>query len=102
MSNCWLSWALVIWLESLRCWTGVRRSATVSALKEAQLAFVDKAAFERFADEKPAVYRHMLSIVGKRLRHANDVLAASFISTLAGPSGADIVAAGGNFRQTAR
>ena len=63
---------------------GRPRSATVSALKEAQLAFVDKAAFERFADEKPAVYRHMLSIVGKRLRHANDVLAARSFLPLPG------------------
>lgn len=63
---------------------GRPRSATVSALKEAQLAFVDKAAFARFADENPAVYRHMLSIVGKRLRHANDVLAARSFLPLPG------------------
>ncbi|MDN3718303.1 Crp/Fnr family transcriptional regulator [Roseibium salinum] len=63
---------------------GRPRSATVIALKEAQLAFIDKAAFQRFADEKPAVYRHMLSIVGKRLRHANDVLAARSFLPLPG------------------
>lgn len=63
---------------------GRPRSATVSALKDAQLAFIDKAAFERFADENPAVYRHMLSIVGKRLRHANDVLAARSFLPLPG------------------
>ncbi|CAN0604844.1 unnamed protein product, partial [Ectocarpus sp. 12 AP-2014] len=57
---------------------------TVSALKAAQLAFIDKAAFERFADENPAVYRHMLSIVGKRLRQANDVLAARSFLPLPG------------------
>ncbi|MTI43364.1 CRP-like cAMP-binding protein [Roseibium hamelinense] len=63
---------------------GRPRSATVSALKEAQLAFVDKSAFERFADQNPAVYRHMLCIVGKRLRHANDVLAARSFLPLPG------------------
>lgn len=63
---------------------GRPRSATVSALKDAQLAFIDKAAFERFADENPAVYRHMLAIVGKRLRHANDVLAARSFLPLPG------------------
>lgn len=63
---------------------GRPRSATVSALKEASLAFIEKAAFERFADDNPAVYRHMLSIVGKRLRHANDVLAARSFLPLPG------------------
>jgi len=63
---------------------GRPRSATVSALKAAELAFIDKAAFERFADANPAVYRHMLSIVGKRLRQANDVLAARSFLPLPG------------------
>lgn len=63
---------------------GRPRSATVSALKAAELAFIEKAAFERFADANPAVYRHMLSIVGKRLRQANDVLAARSFLPLPG------------------
>ncbi|WP_417666595.1 Crp/Fnr family transcriptional regulator [Roseibium sp.] len=63
---------------------GRPRSATVSALKAAELAFIEKACFERFADENPAVYRHMLSIVGKRLRQANDVLAARSFLPLPG------------------
>lgn len=63
---------------------GRPRSATVTVLKQTQLAFIDKAAFERFADENPAVYRHMLSIVGQRLRQANDVLAARSFLPLPG------------------
>ncbi|MXN66172.1 cyclic nucleotide-binding domain-containing protein [Stappia sp. GBMRC 2046] len=63
---------------------GRARSATVSALKPSRLAFIEKHAFERFADENPAVYRHMLSIVGKRLRQANDVLAARSFLPLPG------------------
>lgn len=63
---------------------GRPRSATVTALKAAQLSFIDKAGFERFADENPAVYRHMLSIVGQRLRHSNDVLAARSFLPLPG------------------
>ncbi|MTI00638.1 Crp/Fnr family transcriptional regulator [Roseibium sp. RKSG952] len=63
---------------------GRPRSATVIALKEARLAFVDKSAFERFADQNPAVYRHMLYIVGKRLRQSNDVLAARSFLPLPG------------------
>ncbi|KZL05495.1 cAMP-activated global transcriptional regulator CRP [Pseudovibrio axinellae] len=55
---------------------GSERSATVTALKPCQLAFISKAAFYRYADENPAVYRHMLQIMAKRLRRSNDALAA--------------------------
>ncbi|SFT94010.1 cAMP-binding domain of CRP or a regulatory subunit of cAMP-dependent protein kinases [Pseudovibrio denitrificans] len=55
---------------------GSERSATVTALKPSQLAFISKAAFYRYADENPAVYRHMLQIVATRLRRSNDALAA--------------------------
>ncbi len=68
----------------LALFDGRNRSATVTALKQTKLAFVDKGAFERFADRNPSVYRHMLSIVGKRLRHANDVLAARSFLPLPG------------------
>ncbi|MEH0071539.1 Crp/Fnr family transcriptional regulator [Pannonibacter sp. Pt2-lr] len=63
---------------------GRPRSATVTALKAARLAFIDKSAFERFADENPQLYRHMLAIVGKRLRQSNDVLAARSFLPLPG------------------
>lgn len=63
---------------------GRPRSATLTALKPSRLAFIEKHAFQRFADENPAVYRHMLSIVGKRLRQANDVLAARTFLPLPG------------------
>ncbi|MFD1695332.1 Crp/Fnr family transcriptional regulator [Roseibium aestuarii] len=63
---------------------GRPRSATVTALKATQLAFIEKQAFERFSDANPAVYRHMLSIVGQRLRQANDVLAARSFLPLPG------------------
>ncbi|ADZ71882.1 Crp/Fnr family transcriptional regulator [Polymorphum gilvum] len=63
---------------------GRPRSATVTALKASRLAFIDKSAFERFADENPGLYRHMLSIVGKRLRQSNDILAARSFLPLPG------------------
>ncbi|WP_186387015.1 MULTISPECIES: Crp/Fnr family transcriptional regulator [unclassified Stappia] len=63
---------------------GRARSATVTALKPTRLAFIEKHAFERFADENPALYRHMLYIVGQRLRQANDVLAARSFLPLPG------------------
>lgn len=63
---------------------GRPRSATVTALKPARLAFFDKRAFDRFAEENPELYRHMLRIVGGRLRQANDVLAARSFLPLPG------------------
>ena len=63
---------------------GRPRSASVNALKPTQLAFIDKASFDRFAEENPALYRHMLAIVAGRLRLANDVLAARSFLPLSG------------------
>lgn len=60
----------------LAIFDGRPRSATVTALKESKLAFIDRHSLERVAEEQPAIYRHMLKIVGGRLRHANDVFAA--------------------------
>lgn len=63
---------------------GRPRSATVTALKPSNLAFIERTAFERFATENPAVYQHMLCVVGTRLRLANDVLAARSFLPLPG------------------
>lgn len=68
----------------LSIFDGRTRSATVCALKQTRLAFIEKSAFQRFADDNPAVYRHMLEIVGKRLRHSNDTLAARSFLPLPG------------------
>ena len=63
---------------------GEPRSATVQAIKATKVARIDKADFDRFADQNPAVYRHMLALVSKRLRQANDVLAARSFLPLPG------------------
>ena len=63
---------------------GEARSASVVAAKASRVAFFDKAAVYRFADDHPAVYRHMLTIVGKRLRASNATLAARSLLPLAG------------------
>ncbi|MTI18590.1 Crp/Fnr family transcriptional regulator [Rhodobacteraceae bacterium RKSG542] len=55
---------------------GNPRSATVTALKPTQLAFIPKNAFYSFADNHPSLYQHMLNIVSGRLRNSNDALAA--------------------------
>lgn len=68
----------------LALFDGRPRSATVVAARPTRLAFVERAAFERYADDNPALYRHMLKIVGGRLRHANDVVAARAFLPLPG------------------
>jgi len=68
----------------LSLFDGEPRSATVIATKASRVAFFEKAAVFRFADDNPAVYRHMLRIVGKRLRASNATLAARSLLPLAG------------------
>ncbi|WP_018700756.1 Crp/Fnr family transcriptional regulator [Amorphus coralli] len=68
----------------LSIFDGRPRSASVVAAKPSRLAFVEKSAFERYADDNPAVYRHMLTIVGQRLRQSNDALAARSFLPLPG------------------
>lgn len=63
---------------------GEPRSASVVASKASRVAFFDKAAVYRFADDHPAVYRHMLLIVGRRLRASNASLTARSLLPLAG------------------
>ena len=63
---------------------GQPRSATVQAIKKTRVARIDKADFDRFADRNPAVYRHMLALVSRRLRQANNVLAARAFLPLPG------------------
>lgn len=63
---------------------GEPRSATVQTIKKSRIARIDKREFDRFAQANPAVYRHMLSLISKRLRQANDVLAARSFLPLPG------------------
>ncbi|MEM8853368.1 MAG: Crp/Fnr family transcriptional regulator, partial [Pseudomonadota bacterium] len=68
----------------LSLFDGRPRSATVLAAKASRVAFFDKSAVFRFCDDNPAVYRHMLGIVGRRLRASNESLAARSLLPLSG------------------
>lgn len=68
----------------LALFDGEPRSATVIAAKPSRVAFFEKSAVFRFADDNPAVYRHMLCIVGRRLRASNASLAARSLLPLNG------------------
>jgi CRP/FNR family cyclic AMP-dependent transcriptional regulator len=60
---------------------GSPRSASVSALRDSKLYFVSRADFEAFGRASPEVYRHVVTVLARRLRDTNDALAAtSFLS----------------------
>jgi CRP-like cAMP-binding protein len=57
------------------------RSASVTALRDSTLCFVSRADFEAFGRSRPDVYRHVMTVLVRRLRDTNDALAAtSFLS----------------------
>lgn len=60
------------------------RSASVSALSFSRLAFISQKEFQSFADQNPAVYRHMLRILSARLRTTNETLIARSFLPLSG------------------
>ncbi len=60
------------------------RSATIVALRTSSLLHWSKSAFFRFADENGGLYQHLLGVMAKRLREANDALAARDFLPLAG------------------
>ena len=60
---------------------GAPRSASVCALRESKLSFVSRAAFEAFCQSNPELYRHVMTLLARRLRDTNSALAAtSFLS----------------------
>jgi CRP-like cAMP-binding protein len=57
------------------------RSASVTAARDSELSFISRAAFEAIARDNPDVYRHIVSLLVRRLRDTNAVVAAmSFLS----------------------
>jgi CRP/FNR family transcriptional regulator, cyclic AMP receptor protein len=60
---------------------GAPRSAAVTAIREARLSFLPRAAFETFAAVHPEIYRHICVLLARQLRNNNDALVAtSFLS----------------------
>jgi CRP-like cAMP-binding protein len=60
---------------------GAPRSTSVTALGHSKLRFVSRSAFEAFGRAKPDFYRHLTTLLARRLRDTNDALAAmSFLS----------------------
>jgi CRP/FNR family transcriptional regulator, cyclic AMP receptor protein len=60
---------------------GVPRSASITALRDSTLSFVSRAAFQAFGESRPELYRYLTTLLARRLRFTNDIVAAtSFLS----------------------
>jgi CRP/FNR family transcriptional regulator, cyclic AMP receptor protein len=56
---------------------GAPRSASVTALRDSKLSFVDRAGFEAFGRSTPELYRHITTLLAQRLRDTNEALVAT-------------------------
>jgi CRP/FNR family cyclic AMP-dependent transcriptional regulator len=63
---------------------GAPRSTSVGAVRESALRFVSRDHFYAFVDRNPEAYRHIMSVLAKRLRDTNSVVVAASFLTLKG------------------
>ncbi len=63
---------------------GLPRSASVAAVRDAELTFVSRATFQGFAEDNPQVYMHLVTLLAARLRDTDAVLAAGSFLPLKG------------------
>jgi CRP-like cAMP-binding protein len=63
---------------------GLPRSASVAAVRDSELTFVGRAAFQAFAGDHPEVYRHLVTLLAARLRDTDAVVAAGSFLPLKG------------------
>jgi CRP-like cAMP-binding protein len=56
---------------------GGPRSASVTALRDSKLSFVGRAAFEAFGQARPDLYRHVATLLARRLRDTDEALVAT-------------------------
>ncbi len=63
---------------------GLPRSASVAAVRESELSFVSRAAFQAFADKHPQIYKHLVTLLTARLRDTDAVVAAGSFLPLKG------------------
>jgi CRP/FNR family transcriptional regulator, cyclic AMP receptor protein len=63
---------------------GLPRSATVVAVRDAQLSFLSRAAFDEFAKNHSEVYKYLVTLLATRLRETDAALAAGSFLPLRG------------------
>src|SRR5262245_29841912 len=56
---------------------GGPRSASITALRDSKLSFVGRTAFEAFGQSRPDLYRHVATLLARRLRDTDDALVAT-------------------------
>ncbi len=56
---------------------GAPRSASVTALRDSNLSFVSRAAFDAFGRSRPDLYRYVATLLARRLRDTDDALVAT-------------------------
>jgi CRP/FNR family transcriptional regulator, cyclic AMP receptor protein len=76
---------------------GLPRSASVVAVRPAQLSFLSRAAFEEFANKHPEVYRSLLTLIAARLRETDATVAAGSFLPLRGRVACTLTRAGTGF-----
>ena len=63
---------------------GLPRSASVSAVRDSELSFANRATFEAFAEAHPQVYKDLVALLASRLRDTDGVVAAGSFLPLKG------------------
>jgi CRP-like cAMP-binding protein len=56
---------------------GGPRSASVTALRDSKLSFIGRTAFAAFGESRPDLYRHVATLLSRRLRDTDDALVAT-------------------------
>jgi CRP/FNR family transcriptional regulator, cyclic AMP receptor protein len=78
---------------------GRPRSASVVAVRQAALSFLSRAAFDTFAQNNPAVYKSLVTILSTRLRETDVVVAAASFLPLKGRVASTLLELADNFGQ---
>jgi CRP-like cAMP-binding protein len=63
---------------------GAPRSNSVCAVRDCALRFIGRGDFQAFSQQHPEIYRHIVSVLAKRLRDTNLTVAAASFLTLKG------------------
>jgi CRP/FNR family cyclic AMP-dependent transcriptional regulator len=63
---------------------GLPRSASVVAVRDCELSFISRAAFDQCANKHPDVYKSLVTVLATRLRETDEVIAAESFLPLKG------------------
>ena len=78
---------------------GRPRSASVVAVRDTQLSFLSRAAFEDFSAKHPEVYKTLVTLLASRLRETDSVVAAASFLPLKGRVAVTLLELADNFGQ---